>query len=52
LSQQPYAPYALSHFIDRDNFKKLEEFNTYEQCVRNISDNELVELSNNQRNAD
>lgn len=50
LSQQFYAPYLLVLLIDRDQFKKISNFEPYEQCVRNVSNSELVELSNNQRN--
>jgi hypothetical protein len=50
LSQQYYAPYLLVLLIDRDTFKKISNFEPYEQCVRIVSNSELVELSNNQRN--
>jgi hypothetical protein len=50
LSQQYYAPYLLVILIDRDQFKKISNFAPYENCVRIVSNSELVELSNNQRN--
>lgn len=45
LSQKPYASYLLIHLIDRDQFKKMNDFTAYLNCLNTVTKTELEELS-------
>jgi hypothetical protein len=42
MSQKFYAPYMLTQLIERDQFKKINDFSPYERCIKEISTTELI----------
>ena len=45
LSQKFYAPYLLMQLIDRDQYKKITNFEPFERCIQTVTSSELNELS-------
>jgi hypothetical protein len=50
LSNKPYAPFLLVLLIERDNFRKLYDYTAYVNCINQVSNAELQEMSGVTRN--
>ena len=41
LSNKPYAPFLLVLLIERDNFRKLQDYTAYVNCINQVTNSEL-----------
>jgi hypothetical protein len=47
LSKKPYAPYLLLSLIDKETFRKTNDFTYFKQCIDLTTKEDLEQLSKN-----
>ena len=47
LAQKHYAPYLLLCLIERDQFRKTNDYQYYDKCLDIVSQHDLEEMSKN-----